>query len=763
MSEHEFPSGLVSISGRSGQSVGAGFFADEKHILSCAHVVESALGLAQGSLRSAPPDHLRAVGLTAPFEAIDCTVKHWLPVNSDPKSIEPEDVAVLEISSEFKSGRRPIVLRAAPVMLDERLACYNVVETERNWTHWIAAGWRPGGWIQLGTDPARPGPLIRPGCSGGPLMDLHTGEAVGLMVSGRADGTASWCIPISILERAWPELVSHDPDKERSFRESILRAKNLIVKSEGSSETDIQRLIAALSGAGVPDSQTLLKEASAVLLEKERDTRSRSRKELVAMQTITKLIVSPEDVRREVDAWERYKTKYEGSFRATVQKATGAMILFRSSLLNALKLRGADIHENLLSGYCRSVFEDAERFAFMRPRESDYAIENCFRILTSLMGIWKCDPNNTFPDPVIGIASSMPLENCLVVARKSRLEIRPVTDPRGVQALLLMDSHCSRPESHHYRNRKIVSSYTREAVHIWDPSISTPIGTFAVPGPYGISDVVHRNDGERLISIVATTDGPVFDLLDLQPVRESRPLPKGFWDNVAMLPNGKVFALLSDGYLRVVTRTDSGYPEVLNESSLASQLSRIPILKEHWAERMAGREEQGLDFESSFQHPGINCFATDHHNLLRLDFQLSSRVWDSLLLFLDPNHNPLRVVGYFLEKDHIVCGYDVIEEKDGALLLAAALLQSRNPHPCLKWAGSAMTTSGIMFAGRGEALPDKGDLIRIAMAGSDTCFVSDDKGGLFQVSLSNGVWTEVGRDEDSRITGLCYIPPAISH
>jgi Trypsin-like peptidase domain len=97
---------LVRILTASGQVVGAGFLVGEREVLTCAHVVAGALGLAD----DAPEKPELVVSLDfpriAPGKLLTARVLLWRP----PRADGGDDIAGLELVGEPPNGARPALL-----------------------------------------------------------------------------------------------------------------------------------------------------------------------------------------------------------------------------------------------------------------------------------------------------------------------------------------------------------------------------------------------------------------------------------------------------------------------------------------------------------------------------------------------------------------------------------------------------------------------------------------------------------------------------
>ena len=98
--------GLVRFSWGT-RPVGAGFIVDDRHIVTCAHVVNASLGRA---LNTAERPHMVgpvAVRVGGDWIPVDVTVVEWTPLTEDKRG----DVAVLEMTAGRPAGASAVPLR----------------------------------------------------------------------------------------------------------------------------------------------------------------------------------------------------------------------------------------------------------------------------------------------------------------------------------------------------------------------------------------------------------------------------------------------------------------------------------------------------------------------------------------------------------------------------------------------------------------------------------------------------------------------------
>ncbi|WP_088978090.1 trypsin-like peptidase domain-containing protein [Micromonospora coxensis] len=186
---------------------GAAFLIDSTRLLTCAHVVQAALG----------PDHptpggtgLTLVTLAFPLVAPDRHVaavvlpQHWQPAGPDGSG----DVAVLQLLGPAPADARPVRL-ARPGQAGTRDRVCRVFGFPRSlaegrWFEGRVVGPVGGGWIQL-ANRTDAGYRIEPGFSGAPVWDSRMRCVIGMVVAvdkwlrPQLDYPAAFMIPIRRL------------------------------------------------------------------------------------------------------------------------------------------------------------------------------------------------------------------------------------------------------------------------------------------------------------------------------------------------------------------------------------------------------------------------------------------------------------------------------------------------------------------------------------------------------------------------------------
>jgi hypothetical protein len=191
-----------------GVPVGAGVYVGEQKIVTCAHVIEAALGLAGVIMQ--PTDHVR---IDFP-QSTDRRVHHaevikgaWFPKRDD----EAGDLAVLRIVGEDVTLDSPAPLRfvGSPARRTVEVLGHPVGRLNGVWARarLIGRGGPNIEWIQMDT-PTLTGKRIQQGFSGAGVIDEEDGAVIGCVVAEdtAAEDRIAWMIPTDIIVAYWPEL-----------------------------------------------------------------------------------------------------------------------------------------------------------------------------------------------------------------------------------------------------------------------------------------------------------------------------------------------------------------------------------------------------------------------------------------------------------------------------------------------------------------------------------------------------------------------------
>jgi hypothetical protein len=190
-----------------GAPVGAGVHVGGRKIVTCAHVIEAALVLADITRR--PAEH---VWVDFP-QSTDKRPRRAQVVDDAwfPKRDEAGDLAVLEIVDADAALGTPAPLRlvGSPGRQTIKVLGHPLGQLNGVWARARLIG--PAGpnveWIQMDT-PTLTGKRIQPGFSGAGVIDEEDGTVIGCVVAvdTTAEDRIAWMIPTDVIAAYWPQL-----------------------------------------------------------------------------------------------------------------------------------------------------------------------------------------------------------------------------------------------------------------------------------------------------------------------------------------------------------------------------------------------------------------------------------------------------------------------------------------------------------------------------------------------------------------------------
>src|SRR4028119_2419161 len=205
-------SSVVRIYSNSGKVIGAGFLVSQKHILTCAHVVASALSIAPTT------SEMPTAEVSLDFPRIAAGVRHtakvvfWRPVHPNPTTLEEfeEDIAALELGNPPPDAAQPVRLVTSEDLWGHPFRVFGFPEGQSNgvWASGALRGGIASGWVQL-EDVKETGYRLEKGFSGAPVWDEELQGVAGMAVAAEMNRPAvkgAFIIPTNRLVKAWSEL-----------------------------------------------------------------------------------------------------------------------------------------------------------------------------------------------------------------------------------------------------------------------------------------------------------------------------------------------------------------------------------------------------------------------------------------------------------------------------------------------------------------------------------------------------------------------------
>ena len=198
---------FVRIHTADGHVVGAGFLVGERHLLTCAHVVAGALGLADDTPeKPQAPVHLD-VPRVAPRQMLTARVVLWRPQRPD----GGDDIAGLELESDPPHGAQTAPLAQVDDLWEHSFRVFGFPKGEDTgvWATGRLLGRNSTNWVQI-EDVKETGFAVEPGFSGTPVWDPQVDAVVGMVVAAerRLNLKTAFAIPVDVLARSWPLLAS---------------------------------------------------------------------------------------------------------------------------------------------------------------------------------------------------------------------------------------------------------------------------------------------------------------------------------------------------------------------------------------------------------------------------------------------------------------------------------------------------------------------------------------------------------------------------
>ena len=204
LSFEQFKSTIARIYAKNGVVVGAGFLGAEHCVLTCAHVVTSALGLPANTTE--PPDALIQVDFPLSDlkgEPLDAQVILWQPVV--PGQVG-EDMAVLRVTTPLPEAMRSVDLAADAGVWDAPIRMFGFPKgvDDGIWVTGVLRDRNGAGLVQMDAIAAEGGRSVEKGFSGAPVWDEDQAGVVGMAIAAekrRDDVSSAFMIPQSTLTR----------------------------------------------------------------------------------------------------------------------------------------------------------------------------------------------------------------------------------------------------------------------------------------------------------------------------------------------------------------------------------------------------------------------------------------------------------------------------------------------------------------------------------------------------------------------------------
>jgi WD40 repeat protein len=211
------------------QPVGAGFLVTHRYILTCAHVINNALGISEYT--DEPP--LSAISLYFPLltkhRSLSATVYKWYPIKEINSIGEFEDICVLELSLKTALPREaypiPLITLEGSAFFDRSVQMFGFPDekTDGDWLNGRLQGTIKNGWIKIEREGKQGG--FAPGFSGTAVWEPCENAVAGMLVNIHTDNAdnSAYMIPVVTLVKAWAKLEqqSRPPNPEEIGLETL--------------------------------------------------------------------------------------------------------------------------------------------------------------------------------------------------------------------------------------------------------------------------------------------------------------------------------------------------------------------------------------------------------------------------------------------------------------------------------------------------------------------------------------------------------------
>jgi len=200
---------LVRIHTADGHVVGAGFLVGERHILTCAQVVDSALGLADDAQEKPKAHIMLDVPHVARGKLLTARVVLWRPQLPD----GGDDIAGLELLDNPPHGAQAAPLAQVEDLWEHRFLAFGFPAgyDDGVWATGRLLGRQSTNWVQI-EDVKVTGFSVGPGFSGTPIWDSQVEAVVGMIVVNRKETSKiAFAIPVDVLINAWPSIETISP------------------------------------------------------------------------------------------------------------------------------------------------------------------------------------------------------------------------------------------------------------------------------------------------------------------------------------------------------------------------------------------------------------------------------------------------------------------------------------------------------------------------------------------------------------------------
>ena len=186
--------------------VGTGFLATKKHVVTCAHVLNEALGVNHLSETKPDSSFILDIPYSKGKQAVTANVVQWLPVQTE-ESRNSGDIAILALRDEIPADIHPVSLLNEKMLENQSYRTFGFPAgkgyTNGTWVKGEILGQNVSGWIQM---ESKSKILVQGGFSGAPVWKENGRGVIGMVASADVKQGIAFAIPVSKLLDAFPPL-----------------------------------------------------------------------------------------------------------------------------------------------------------------------------------------------------------------------------------------------------------------------------------------------------------------------------------------------------------------------------------------------------------------------------------------------------------------------------------------------------------------------------------------------------------------------------
>ncbi|MCI5180449.1 MAG: hypothetical protein D3911_14235, partial [Candidatus Electrothrix sp. AW3_4] len=191
--------------------VGAGFLVTPQHIITCAHVINDALGRKKHAADRPEAELLLDFPLLTDHPLLRATILQWFPVQEESAVGDREDIAVLQLLSDIplpaEAQPAPLVLPHEQSFFEQRVRMcgFPVGVDNGTYTNGVLQGVNAKGWVEIHHQGSE---LVEAGFSGTAVWAVAENAVCGMTVSvlNRRNAVVAYMIPASVLLAALPAM-----------------------------------------------------------------------------------------------------------------------------------------------------------------------------------------------------------------------------------------------------------------------------------------------------------------------------------------------------------------------------------------------------------------------------------------------------------------------------------------------------------------------------------------------------------------------------